>query len=118
MRKPFLKWAGNKYKILDYIVPLVGTPQRFVEPFAGTCSVSLNVDAGHYYINDINSDLINLYKEVTNANSDEFIPFCGELFAVTMHLPGAALVNGIQRIVALVSFLIRSSVFAVPSQCA
>ena len=80
MRKPFLKWAGNKYKILDYIVPLVGTPHRFVEPFAGTCSVSLNVDAGHYYINDINSDLINLYKEVTNANSDEFIPFCGELF--------------------------------------
>jgi len=80
MRKPFLKWAGNKYKVLEHLLPLIGTPKRYCEPFAGSCAVALNVDAEKYFINDINSDLINLYNEVTNPNDDSFIQYCDELF--------------------------------------
>ena len=80
MRKPFLKWAGNKYKVLEHLLPLIGTPERFCEPFAGSCAVSLNVDAQQYVINDINKDLYYLYKQVTNPNDDSFIQYCAELF--------------------------------------
>jgi DNA adenine methylase len=80
MRKPFLKWAGNKYRVLPHLLPLIGNPRTFVEPFAGSVSVSLNVDANHYVINDINPDLVSIYRELTNSNSDEFIAYCGELF--------------------------------------
>ena len=80
MRKPFLKWAGNKYRVLPHLLPLIGNPRTFVEPFAGSVSVSLNVNANHYVINDINPDLVSIYRELTNSNSDEFIAYCGELF--------------------------------------
>ncbi len=80
MRKPFLKWAGNKYRVLEHLLPLIGTPKSFVEPFAGSCATALNVDAERYVLNDINTDLINLYKWVTHPNDDSFIQYCGELF--------------------------------------
>jgi hypothetical protein len=44
-RKPFLKWAGGKYRILDKILRELPAGSRFVEPFAGSCSVYLNVTA-------------------------------------------------------------------------
>lgn len=80
MNKPFLKWAGNKYRVLPHLLPLIGSPRRFVEPFSGSVSVSLNVKAESYVINDINKDLINLYREVINPNDDSFIQYCEELF--------------------------------------
>lgn len=80
MRKPFLKWAGNKYRVLEHLLPLIGTPRTYVEPFAGSCATALNVDAKHYIINDINTDLINLYKYLTNPNDDSFIQYCGDFF--------------------------------------
>ena len=80
MRKPFLKWAGNKHRILEHILPLIGSPQTFCEPFAGSCAVALNVNAQRYLINDINADLINLYKYLTNPNDDSFIQYCGDFF--------------------------------------
>ena len=80
MRKPFLKWAGNKYRILEHLLPLIGTAKSYVEPFAGSCATALNVDAERYLLNDINADLINLYKLVTHPNDDSFIQYFGELF--------------------------------------
>ena len=80
MRKPFLKWAGNKYRVLDHLLPLIGTPKTYVEPFAGSCAAALNVDAKRYVLNDINPDLINLYNYLTNPNDDNFIPYCGDFF--------------------------------------
>ena len=80
MRKPFLKWAGNKYRVLEHLLPLIGTPKTYVEPFAGSCATALNVDAQRYVMNDINADLINLYKYLTSPNDDNFIPFCANFF--------------------------------------
>ncbi len=80
MRKPFLKWAGNKFRVLPELSPIIGDPKRYIEPFGGSMAVALNVSADEYVLNDINSDLINLYKYLTNPNDDTFIQYCGELF--------------------------------------
>lgn len=69
-KKSPLKWAGSKYKLLSYILPLIGTPKRYCEPFGGSLSVALNVDAQEYILNDINEDLYSFY---TNVNKSFFI---------------------------------------------
>ena len=82
MRKPFLKWAGNKFRVLPHLLPIIGDSKskRYIEPFGGSMAVALNVSADEYVLNDINSDLINLYDHVTNVNDDTFIKHCQELF--------------------------------------
>ena len=80
MRKPFLKWAGNKFRVLPELLPLIGTPRRYIEPFSGSTAVALNVNAEEYVLNDINKDLINLYRYLTNPNDDSFLKYCDELF--------------------------------------
>lgn len=80
MNKPFLKWAGNKHKLLSHILPHIGAPKRLCEPFGGSLAVSLNVHAGQYILNDINSDLMNVYFHVLDLNNELFLPQCKELF--------------------------------------
>jgi DNA adenine methylase len=80
MNKSLLKWAGNKFRVLPHLIPHVGYPNRFCEPFAGSLSVSLNVQAEEYILNDINKDLIYIYQNLTNPNDDNFIKYCEELF--------------------------------------
>lgn len=80
MKKPFLKWAGNKFRVLPELLPLIGTPRRYIEPFSGSTAVALNVNAEEYVLNDINKDLINLYRYLTNPNDDSFLKYCDELF--------------------------------------
>lgn len=80
MNRPFLKWAGNKYKVLSHLLPLIGTPKRYCEPFAGSLAVSLNVSAEEYIINDINSDLIAIYQALLSETGSEFVQGCKELF--------------------------------------
>lgn len=78
MNKPFLKWAGNKYKILSHILPLIGECHQYIEPFAGSMSVALNISSKNYVLNDINEDLIELYKMI--VHDDNFIHECEKLF--------------------------------------
>ena len=80
MKKPFLKWAGNKFRVLPHLLPIIGDPKRYIEPFGGSMAVALNVSADEYVLNDINNDLVNLYGHVTDANDDTFIKYCQELF--------------------------------------
>lgn len=79
LKKPFLKWAGNKYRILDKILKEIPKAQRFVEPFAGSCAVYLNCTAKVALINDINQDLIGLYQHI-QANGEEYIKYCESFF--------------------------------------
>jgi DNA adenine methylase len=76
MIKPPLKWAGNKFRVLPHLLPLIGTPTRYCEPFGGSLSVALNVQADEYILNDINSDLYSLY---TNIDIN-FISECAQIF--------------------------------------
>jgi len=78
MNKPFLKWAGGKYRILPKLLPLIGSPKRYCEPFAGSLATALNVKANEYILNDLNRDIINLYNYL--INSPTFILECEEYF--------------------------------------
>lgn len=78
MNKPFLKWAGSKYRVLPHLLPLIGTPKQYIEPFAGSMAVALNVAADSCVLNDFNSDLISLYRYV--MNDEEFIDDCEKVF--------------------------------------
>lgn len=65
-----LKWVGSKQSILDKLLPYIGSPNTFVEPFIGSATVSLNVSANEYIMNDMNYDLINLYIHALNTPSN------------------------------------------------
>lgn len=80
MIKPPLKWAGNKFRVLPHLLPLIGTPTRYCEPFGGSLSVALNVQADEYILNDVNKDLVAIYQRLVNPNDDSFIKYCEELF--------------------------------------
>lgn len=42
--RPFLKWAGNKYQIVDRIKEQLKPGKRLIEPFVGSGAVFLNTD--------------------------------------------------------------------------
>ena len=64
--RAFLKWAGGKYSLVEKINKTLPKAKTLVEPFVGAGSVFLNSDFEHYVLNDINQDLINLYKILQN----------------------------------------------------
>jgi DNA adenine methylase len=80
MNKPFLKWAGNKYRVLPHLAPHIGNPKRYCEPFGGSLSVALNTPAEQYILNDVNKDLVAIYRNLVNPNDDSFVAYCEELF--------------------------------------
>ena len=70
--RPFLKWAGGKYKLVDRIKGMLPEGDVLVEAFTGGASVFLNTDYSFYWLIDTNHDLINLYKH-TKRNIDDLI---------------------------------------------
>ena len=59
-----LKWAGNKTAVMHELKKHLPAGPRLVEPFAGSCAVMMATEYPHYLVADINSDLINLYKQI------------------------------------------------------
>ena len=66
MVKPFLKWPGGKRWLAPFIKELLeGTDfSSYHEPFLGSGSIFFNLLPLNSYLSDINSDLINTYKQV------------------------------------------------------
>lgn len=77
--KPFLKWAGNKYRLMDKIEKLLPDGKRLIEPFAGSTAVFLNTNYNQYLLADKNIDLINLYNLLKEDGTD-FIKYCQPYF--------------------------------------
>lgn len=77
--RPFLKWAGNKYRIIDHVRKALPEGKRLIEPFAGSAAVFLNTDYEHYIINDNNPDLIHLYN-ILKKEGASFIKKCRYYF--------------------------------------
>ncbi|MFV1983280.1 MAG: Dam family site-specific DNA-(adenine-N6)-methyltransferase [Thiohalomonadales bacterium] len=77
--KPFLKWAGNKYRVLPHIEEILPEGKRLIEPFAGSAAVFLNTNYSRYLITDNNPDLINLYN-ILKRDGEIFIKQCRRLF--------------------------------------
>ena len=63
--KPIIKWvggkAGNWQAIKEMLPP---TYDRYYEPFLGGGAVLLELSPKEAYVNDINSELINMYIQV------------------------------------------------------
>ena len=62
--KPFLKWAGGKYKIIDRVREKLPNGARLIEPFVGSGAVFMNTDYPEYLLADANPDLINVFQHV------------------------------------------------------
>ncbi|MFO8156140.1 MAG: Dam family site-specific DNA-(adenine-N6)-methyltransferase [Pseudomonadota bacterium] len=77
--RPFLKWAGNKYRLLDRILPRLPPGRRLIEPFAGAAAVGLNSPYPALRLVDSNHDLIELYRQIAEYGP-EFVDACRALF--------------------------------------
>ena len=78
--RPFLKWAGNKYRILEHIRALLPPGRRLIEPFAGSGALFLNSDYPDYLLCDTNADLISLYR-ILQQEGPAFIRYCQRYFS-------------------------------------
>lgn len=77
--RPFLKWAGNKYRLLDKIKLVLPEGRRLIEPFSGAAATFLNTDYRRTWLNDLNVDLINVYRHLSE-NENDFINFSESFF--------------------------------------
>lgn len=62
---PVLKWLGGKRRLLNTLIPLI--PQyvtTYCEPFVGGGALLFALQPDTAYVNDINADLINVYKVI------------------------------------------------------
>lgn len=78
--RPFLKWAGGKFQIINKIRASLPNGARLIEPFVGSGAVFLNMDYDKFLLADINADLINLFEHFKSERHD-FIHFCKQFFS-------------------------------------
>ena len=71
--KPLVPWIGGKRRLAKHILPLFPEHTCYVEPFAGAAALFfLKEPAKVEVLNDVNSDLVNLYR-VVQYHLDEFM---------------------------------------------
>lgn len=76
---PFLKWAGGKRQLLNQIKERMPKEYNdYYEPFIGGGAVLFELQPEKATINDINTSLINVYRQVKD-NTDEFIELVNKL---------------------------------------
>lgn len=66
--KPVIKWAGGKTQLLEHIRAML--PQNFnnyFEPFIGGGAVLFDLAPTKATVNDINSELVNMYLQIKSA---------------------------------------------------
>lgn len=66
-----IRWSGSKRKIIKHILPLIDdSKETYIEPFLGSGTMLINIlskkSYKKYYVNDINSDLINFFTQLKN----------------------------------------------------
>lgn len=76
---PFLKWAGGKRQLLNQIKERMPKEYNdYYEPFIGGGAVLFELQPEEATINDINTSLINVYRQVKD-NTEEFIKLVNKL---------------------------------------
>lgn len=84
--RPFLKWAGNKFRIIERVKKRLPQGKRLVEPFVGSGAVFLNTEFERYLLCDSNRDLITLYT-LLKDESAAFIDSVRPLFSERHNTP-------------------------------
>lgn len=70
---PIVPWIGGKSRLAKHILPLFPEHACYVEAFAGGAALFFRKDpVKAEVLNDINGDLVNLYR-VVQSHLDEFI---------------------------------------------
>jgi DNA adenine methylase len=65
MPKPIIPWIGGKRKLANHLLPLFPDHSCYVEPFCGAAALYfLKPPSEVEILNDINGDLVNLYRVV------------------------------------------------------
>ena len=69
MSKPFVKWAGGKYRLADKLIPFISknfnhSKNRYFEPMVGSGGFFFKLAPKKAYLSDINSKLIDTYKAI------------------------------------------------------
>ena len=73
MTAPIIPWIGGKRRLADRILPLFPAHTCYVEPFCGAAALLFLKEPSKAEIaNDINGDLVNLYR-VVKHHLDEFV---------------------------------------------
>jgi DNA adenine methylase len=71
--KPVVPWMGGKRRLAKHLLPLFPAHQTYVEPFAGGAALFfMKQPAKVEIINDVNGELVNLYRVIKN-HLEEFI---------------------------------------------
>lgn len=81
--RPFLKWAGGKFRLTDTINKALPKGKScLIEPFVGAGAVFLNSDFERYILFDINPDLIGLFN-IVKQDVENYIRTARALFLHT-----------------------------------
>ncbi len=87
LRRPFLKWAGCKTKLVGALKPLLPAGAcRLIEPFVGAGAVFLNTGYPANLLCDSNAHLIGLYQ-VLERQGAAFVEQCAGLFTPENNRP-------------------------------
>ena len=71
MIKSPLNYTGNKFKLLNQIIPVFPKVQKFADVFCGGLNVGINADADIIFANDRMSPLIEMYEYFQLHSIDE-----------------------------------------------
>lgn len=77
--RPFLKWLGGKYRLIERISAALPAGTQLIEPFVGSGAVFLNTNFKRYLLNDANADLIGVYQSL-QKDGQKFIESCRPFF--------------------------------------
>jgi len=70
---PIIPWPGGKRRLAKHILPLLPPHTCYVEPFAGAAAIFfLKEPSKVEVLNDVNGELVNLYRVVAN-HLEEFV---------------------------------------------
>lgn len=73
MAQPILPWIGSKRRLAKHLLPLFPEHGCYVETFAGAAALFFAKERSSVEVlNDVNSDLVNLYR-VVERHLDEFV---------------------------------------------
>ncbi len=78
--RPFLKWAGSKYRCIDNVLASFPPAKRLIEPFTGSGAVFINAQYPHYLLAEVNQDLVFLYHQL-QQEGESFINYCEHFFS-------------------------------------